>query len=775
MPAASPLLPAADPRAEATGPTQRVHLRAAGVSVLLDVTGGRIPAILHWGSDLGALDEPTARALAAVATPAIPHNAPDVPLRVGVLPQNADGWLGRPGLSGARDDGSGFAPRLTTTGLDLAAPGEENVEPVTAAFTASGPARLRCHLEDPANGLAVALDLELLPSGLLRSRATVTNTGATPYTVQDLVTVLPVPLDATEVLDFAGRWTKERTPQRHAMVTGTHLRENRRGRTGPDAAHLLHLGTAGFDFHTGEVWAVHTAFSGNHLHLAERLSSGVQVIGGGELLLPGEGRLAPGAAYASPWVYGAHSAAGLDPIAHRFHAHLRDRATWSGRRAVDAERPVTLNVWEAVYFDHDLDRLTDLADRAADLGVERFVLDDGWFGSRRDDTSGLGDWVVSEEMWPRGLGPLIDHVTARGMQFGLWFEPEMINPDSDLARAHPDWVMAPSPERMPLESRHQQVLNLAIPGAFDHVFTQMDALLREYDIAYLKWDHNRDLIEAATQATGAAATHAQTEAVYRLLDALEAAHPGLEIESCSSGGARVDLGVLERTDRIWVSDCIDPLERAQMNRWTSQLVPLEMMGSHIASGGSHTTGRLHSLGFRAASALLGHLGIEWDLARASAAELAELREWITLYKRLRPLLLTGDLVRADRGQNALWITGVLSPARDHALYTVTAVDTPDLSPVGRLRLPGLDPARRFRLRILEPGERPQGLAWPAWARADADPATDAMHPGIPSAPLVEHVDLPGSVLVHAGVTAPVMWPETAVLLEVTALEDAPTP
>ena len=750
---------------------RRVHLRAAGVSLVVDTTGGRVPAVLHWGEDLGARTAADAAVLFAVTTPTISSNGPDVPLRTGILPQSADGWLGRPGLTGARDDGSGTAPRLRVTGLRLREDAGERE--LTDEFTEAGAGLLTADLADELLGLAVSLGIELLPSGLVRVRAEVTNTGEGAYTVQHLSPVLPVPLDADEILDFGGRWTKERTPQRRAMVTGTHLRENRRGRTGADAAHLLHLGTAGFNFASGEVWAVHTAFSGNHVHLAERLAAGVQVIGGGELLLPGEGRLAPGASLSSPWVYGAHSAAGLDPIARRFHAHLRDREAHGGLPYPSAQRPVTLNVWEAVYFDHDLAVLSELADRAAELGVERFVLDDGWFGSRRDDSTGLGDWTVSQEVWPDGLGPLIDRVTGHGMQFGLWFEPEMISENSDLARAHPEWVMAPSPERMPLPARHQQVLNLTLPEAWQHVHDAIDALLTEYDIAYIKWDHNRDLVEAATQATGAAAVHEQTLAVYRLWDSLKAAHPGLEIESCASGGARVDLGILERADRIWVSDCIDPLERAHMNRWTSQLVPLELMGSHVASGRSHTTGRLHPLSFRAASALLGHFGIEWDLRQASAEELEELGAWIALYTEQRELLATGDLVRADRGQDAVWITGVLSPDREHALYTVTAVDTPDLAPVGTLRLPGLDPARRYRVDLRVLGEPSPGYVWPAWAREGADPATDAKGAGYGPPALVDHLEVPGAVLLRTGLAAPVMAPESAFLLEVTALADRP--
>ncbi|MGY5764122.1 alpha-galactosidase [Brachybacterium sp. DNPG3] len=789
-----------------TAPTRRIHLSAAGVSLLLDATDGRIPAILHWGSALGEIDADDARTLFATSTPIASNNAVDQPLRLGVLPQETDGWMGRPGLTGSRADGSGFAPRLEVRAASLHAPGTADgyaastAEPVgaigsaasvgapaadvasvadaadaagtalSAEFTAAGAGRVRFDLADEVLGLAVALDIELLPSGLVRTRAEVVNTGADDYVVADLVTALPVPLDATELLDFGGRWGKERTPQRQVMGTGTHLREGRRGRTGADSAYVLHLGTAGFGFAEGEIWAIHTAFSGNHTHYAERLNSGVQVLGGGELLQAGEGRLAPGAAYRSPWVYGSHSAQGLDGVARRFHAHVRDRAAHGGLAAPDADRPVTLNVWEAVYFDHDLQRLVDLAEVAADLGVERFVLDDGWFGSRRDDTSGLGDWTVSADVWPDGLSPLIDRVTGLGMEFGLWFEPEMVNLDSDLARAHPEWIMAPSADRLPRESRTQQVLNLAIPEAWQHVHDAIDALLDEYEIGYIKWDHNRDLIEAAHRGTGAAGTHEQTLAVYRMFASLKQRHPGLEIESCSSGGARVDLGIVEIADRIWVSDCIDPLERAQMNRWTAQLLPFEVMGSHIASGASHTTGRLHSLSYRAASAVLGHLGIEWDLRQATPTELDELRAWIAYYKQERALLLTGDLVRADRGQDCLWITGVLSPERDRGLYTLVCVDTPDIAPVGRIRLPGLDPERRYRLTPRVIGEAPRGLVWPAWARAGADPATDTNHDAYRGGELVDGLVLPGSALTGAGITAPLMNPETAVLLEVAAID-----
>ena len=726
-----------------------VVLRRDGAAAVLDVTAGRLPALVHWGADLGPLTLADVGALALAGVPQVDSNLVDEPLRVSLLPEHRTGWTGRPGISGSRD-GTAWSPRFAAVGLvvdgrevDGAGTGGPAEEP-TLVEVGSGVVEVRA--EDTVAGLAVTVEVELTAGGLLRSRAALTNTGEGAYQLDDLVIAFPLPGVAREVLDLAGRWGKERTPQRTPLQVGTHLREGRKGRTGADAATVLHVGTPGFGFAEGEVWAVHTAWSGNHTHYAERTFTGQQVVGGGELLLPGEVRLDPGQSYTSPWLYGSHGT-GLDAVARRFHRYLRSRPEHPG-----PERPVTLNVWEAVYFDHDLERLLDLAERAAALGVERYVLDDGWFGSRRDDTSGLGDWVVSADVWPDGLHPLVDRVRELGMEFGLWFEPEMVNLDSDVARAHPEWVMATG-GRTPVPSRHQQVLNLGIPEAYAHVRDQLMAILGEYAIGYLKWDHNRDLVDAGTAPSGRAGVHEQTLAFYRLLDELKAAHPGLEIESCSSGGARVDLGVLERTERVWASDCIDPLERQEMHRWTAQLIPPEMMGAHIASGRNHTTGRVHDLDFRAATAVFGHLGIEWDLARASEQELAELGGWVAFFKEHRRLLLGGDLVRVDHPDQSLVAHGVVSPDRSAAIFGVHAVGRSEVVSPGRLRFPGLDPTRRYRVVPVGVGE-PSGLRAPAWWDA-----------GGPRAGVV----LGGAALGSTGLMAASVHPDHSVLYRLDAV------
>ncbi|MEU4423459.1 alpha-galactosidase [Actinoplanes sp. NPDC024001] len=703
-----------------------VHLTAAGVSLVLDCRGTTLPVIVHWGEALGDLTNEQLSDLALAAAPQPIGFSADTPVRVSMLPEQSAGWLGHPGLAGHRD-GRAWSSAFTLTEVETAA------------------SRVRTKARDQAAGLDLEIELELHAAGVLRTRAHLTSTAPGTYWLEHLMLFLPVPAETAELLDFTGHHLRERSPQRTAFMHGLRVRENRTGRTGYDSAFVLCAGTAGFANRHGRVWGLHTAFSGGARTVAERNYHGHSALGGGELLLPGEVGLGEGETYTTPWLYGSFGAAGLDELSGRFHTYLRSRP-----QHPRTPRPVVVNTWEAVYFDHDLGRLTELAKAAAAVGAERFVLDDGWFGSRRDDTSGLGDWVVSPEVWPDGLGPLISVVRELGMEFGLWVEPEMINPDSDLARAHPDWIMAAG-DRLPPAARSQQVLDLANPSAYAYLRARLDALLTEYDIAYLKWDHNRDLVDAGHPASGRAGVHDQTHAVYRLLDELRERHPGVEIESCSSGGGRVDLEILARTDRIWASDCIDAHERVAIQRWTSLLVPLELIGSHVGAPVSHTTHRSLPLDMRAGQALFGHFGIEWDLTSASPGDRDRLAEWVALYKEIRGLLHTGTLVHGDVADPAYSVTGVVGET--DAFFALTATATSDAYPPGAVALPGLDPDRVYHVRAQPPGDVPDGnaLAWGAalpWCTPQG-------------------VRLTGRVLGSSGLRLPVMYPDRVLLVRAT--------
>ncbi len=695
------------------------RLAAGGVGLLVDLTDDD-PVVVHWGPDLGDAEPDP-----ALHVPAVPRSMFDTPVRPSILPQLARGWRGRPAVRGSRS-GRDFSPRFALTG----SAGDER--------------SLELRLADTAVGLEAVVTFRLEPSGLLLLDTTVRNTGDEPYLLDRADTVLPVPAHAVESLDTTGRWIREKHPQRRPIQQGTWVRSGRHGRTGHDATAVIAAGTAGFGWRTGEVWALHLGWSGNHEAFVERLASGDTVLGAGELLEPGEVLLAPGEAYTAPTAYAAYSAAGLDGVSAAFHEWMRARPQHPA-----TPRPVVLNTWEAVYFDHDLGTLKELADTAAAIGVERFVLDDGWFLGRRDDRAGLGDWIVDEEVWPDGLTPLIEHVKGLGMQFGLWVEPEMINEDSELARAHPDWISGPG-SRTPIEWRQQQVLDLANPDAWQHVLGSLDAILTANDIDYLKWDQNRDQLELGHD--GVASTREQTLAAYRLFDELRRRHPGLEIESCSSGGARVDLGILQRTDRVWTSDTNDALERQTIQRWTELLVPPELVGAHVGPTQSHSTGRVHDIGFRATTAMFGHFGIEWDIRQATDDERERLAAAIEVYKAQRNLIATGRMVRMDHPDPSAQVTGVVAQDGSRALFCwATLASSASEVPVP-VRFGGLDPERRYRVELALPlgpdalNQR-SGVAW-----------TD-------TAPVVL-----GAVLATIGLPMPILNPEQALLIALTAVE-----
>jgi len=381
------------------------------------------------------------------------------------------------------------------------------------------------------------------------------------------------------------------------------------------------------------------------------------------------------------------------------------------------------------------------------------VLDDGWFRGRRDDTAGLGDWQVDKTVWPQGLTPFVEHVKGLGMQFGLWFEPEMVNLDSEVARAHPDWVLG-TPGRMPPPMRHQQVLDVAHPDAHAYLLEALSRIVGGCGITYIKWDHNRDLADPVHRGgprAGRPAVRDQTLAAYALMSELKLRHPGLEIESCSSGGSRIDYGVLEHTDRVWASDCIDPIERVRIVNGISTLLPFELIGAHVASGRSHTTGRVHDLSLRLAVALFGHAGFEWDLTSTDDEERAALAHWVDFAKRMRPLVHGGELVRAPRDADpGTALYGVVAPDRRAALFNFVRLQTAPRYNNAPVVFPGLDPDLRYRVeRVRLPGDGPP------------------VHgPGVRTPPDV--VEAPGSLLSCAGIEAPTMRPEQAIVYHLRA-------
>lgn len=702
-----------------------IHLRNGGTSVFVRLTELGLPQVLYWGADLGAVSSEQAAAFSEAQVSAVVSGLADVPPLFSLVPQQSEGWIGTPGLVGARDGAAQFSSFVTGS-----------VEQTASSMIA--------HAHDDEADIDLTLELEITDSGLVRTRANVTNTGEDGYQLDSLLLALPTPASETFVIDQSGHHLRERDTHLHEFTIGSHRREIRVGR-GHSASTIHGTCEEGTSWQRGLVHYVHVAWSGNTCTIAERDTQGYQGLLAGELLYPGEILLAHAESYTSPWIVGTWGE-GLDEAAGRIHEFLRGRSNHP-----TTPRPVTLNAWEAVYFKQELPHLLKLAEEAAKVGVERFVLDDGWFSDRRDDTTSLGDWTISEEVWPHGLAPLADAVHAAGMQFGLWFEPEMISPNSEVARCHPEWILSPRTHR-PQEARHQQVIDLTNPEAYEHVRSQMVAVLDSTTVDYIKWDFNRDLYEAISPLTGKPVYHAQTLATYRLMNFMTSAYPGLEIESCAGGGGRIDLGIMEHAVRVWGSDCTDAMERLQIEAGTSLLLPPELVGSHVASTVSHQTGRTLNLALRASNAMFSHMGIEWDLPNADPHERDELAKWVALHKSLRPMLHSGRVVHADHPDQGYRVHGVVAQDRSDAVFALTRVQTSPQRPTPALRLPGLDNDVVYHMRELLP-----------------DGIDSAIATGAGSVPWWQDgLTLPGRVIMQAGFRFPDLNPLQTVLLRLSA-------
>ncbi len=702
-----------------------MHLATPHASLVIE-TGPTIPRIVHWG---GPLSDGDVDVVDDFAPRGALGGSIDAECPIGIVPLHADGWFGRPGLQGNRRGGDHWALRFTVSSV-----------------SALGGGRSGCAITivDVVSESRMTITAAVETGGVFSLSTSFTNESRERFLLDALTMTVPVPDRASKLSTFHGRWCKEMQRETIAWNFGAFAIENRRGRTSHEYPPFVVACTDTADEVQGETWAVHTAWSGNHSVFAEHMPDGRRYIQCGELLHSGEICLEPGETYTSPRVVLAYSRDGDVGISRAMQAAVRSE------REPLSPRPVTLNTWEAVYFAHDEATLKSLADVAASVGIERFVLDDGWFRGRRDDRAGLGDWFVDESVYPNGLRPLIEHVNALGLQFGLWVEPEMVNPDSDMYRAHPEWVLEHHGYGHVL-GRRQLVVDLTNRDAYTFVRDRLDNLLSSHNIAYLKWDMNRPHVAAST-SRGAAATHVQTLAVYQLLDELRLLHPNVEIESCSSGGGRIDHEILRRTERVWASDTNDPMRRQVIQRNLSLFVPPEMIGCHVGPPVAHTTGRASSLSMRAITACIGHMGVEWNLLDTTTEERESLAHAIAQHKRLRSILHTGSPLGSTISgltNDSLVFYGVVAPDGGSAVATIARV-TDDEVAEQKVRVVGLDPQRMYEvIREDITGDDPLPTTrLPKWWN--------------------ETCTMSGAQLADDGIELPELLPESAVLLTMTA-------
>lgn len=694
----------------------RAHLSDGGVDFIAEVIDGAF-VIRYWGAtiqgDIGEIQFERS----------IANSDYDQIQTPGFFREHSRGWLGYPTISGHRDS-KDWSTNFSVTELK------------------SDKRKFESILEDTATKLRASFSGAIDSNGVITFQLTLTNLGER-FTLNELWYWLPIPSQANQTLDFVGRWSNERNPQRRDIGIGRWVRESLEGRSG----HNFTIGeialTSSTNFSSGEAWSIALAWSGNSQYCVEKTYEGAQSIGASEYLMPGEITLEKNSSYQAPRMMATYSANGLDGLAQAHHSFLRGRSSHP-----NSPRPLTLNLWEAIDFEHSDERVKPIIDAAADIGVERVVLDDGWFGSRRSDRSGLGDWQVSKEVWPNGLRAISDYVRSKGMQFGLWFEGEMVNQDSQLYKEHPDWIFQEK-GRIPATWRHQQVLNIANPAAYEYILNSVDAVIKENSISYIKWDHNRTLIDAGYQDR--AAIHLQTKAIYRLFSELKIRNKGLEIESCASGGARVDFGIIDYVDRFWTSDNNDALERQKIQRWSAQFIPPELLGCHISPSRGNQTGRSIALSMRAATALFGHAGIEWDITKANEEELAQLKTWISYYKSKRSLIHSGAMVRMDYPDDAHYLYGVISKDRNEGIFNFVQLQTSTTSQPANIKIRGLNPTQKYQVRAISPAGQPGMMLIqpPKWLQIGAE--------------------LTGDSFLKVGLPAPILRPENALTFEVKAL------
>lgn len=694
-------------------PADGARLDGRAVTIVIGIEQGA-PAILYWGPRLGL--DVTPAMLRALADRDVAPSSPSRDAVVSLTPMPGAGYPGRPGI-GIDRAGLDWVPNAL----------------VTAVTEAAG--SITIDSSDVAHGVALTHHLRLAPDqDVLIASTTLRNIGDGPMAVASLAApVIPLPDTATRLTGFEGRWSGEFQRVTIDRPPGLWMRENRRGRTSHDSFPALIAHDAGTTERHGDAYGFHLGWSGNHRIQVETLSDGRAQVAMEALYLPGEVRLAPGESISTPDLYVSATADGLTRLSRGFHEFLRRRPEHDRLRA--RPRPVHYNTWEAVYFDHDPAVLMQLADRAAAVGAERFVLDDGWFLARRSDRAGLGNWSVDPAVYPDGLAPLIAHVEAAGMEFGLWVEPEMVSIDSNLYRAHPDWAMA-TPPSPPRPFRSQLVLDFGRAEVRDHIHAQLGRLLADHRIGYLKWDMNSDLNQPGG-ANGRAAADAHVRGAYHVLDRLRAEHPQIEIESCASGGGRADYAILARTDRIWTSDSNDALDRLGIQRGFSHFFPTELMGAHVGPTTCHITGRRLTMATRVGTAFFGHMGMELDLRDLDEAAFAELAAGVALHKAHRGLIHAGDHLRLDP-QPGVDAFGIVAADRGEALFSYACVEERRAVHPARMRLAELDPDARYSMRAI----------WPK----ETDPAT-----------------ISGEVLMRVGWQPPRLHPGTGVILHLARI------
>ena len=558
-------------------------------------------------------------------------------------------------------------------------------------------------LADENIGAAIELSYTVFSDqdAIVRS-VRIKNTSAAPFTLERVLSsCVDLPYEeGMQYLTLHGSWARERAIQFADIAKGYQGTASKRGISSHQEHPFLAVLDAGTSQTSGRVWAMNFVYSGSFLAQVQRDQFDHLRMVMGIHPEAFSWYLAPGEEFQAPEVVCVYSGRGLGAMTRTFHDLYRGHLIRSKYQFTP--RPILINNWEATYFDFDEEKLLSIAAKAAKLGVNLFVLDDGWYGTRDTDSGSLGDWnIVDTRKLPNGLHALAEKINALGMKFGLWVEPEMISEDSELYRAHPDWTISTA-SRFPGRGRDQLVLDLSRPEVEEYVFSSLEHVLSGADISYIKWDMNRPLTDLGSTflppERQGEVTHRYQLAVYRLQERLLQRFPDLLLENCCSGGGRFDPGMLYYSPQIWCSDDTDAIERLAIQESTAMLYPLSTIGAHVSACPNHTVGRTTPFETRGIVAMAGTFGYELDVTKLSSEEQQQIPEQIARYRQYQSLIQRGDYYRLASAQLGQSIDAQQITAKDGSEALIIAVGTLNRANQRRffLRLQGLDGSACYR-------------------------------------------------------------------------------
>ncbi len=689
--AASALAASAQNASIQAAPDGKSWLLSAGeMSYAVGINNLNMPQTLYWGAHLnGFAGLPQAVMHPGIASPEMPFST--TPLE---YPAWGNGLQYEPALKGSFLNGN----RVMTLVYDHAAqPAPDTLELV---------------LHDTVEPIEVRLFYQVFPQGVLARWSEVENRSKTTVALENAASATwNLPANPRYQLStLTGRWGGEWQLGRTMVHPGTELLESRRGSTGHQSNPWFSIGEAGTTSETaGPVWFGELGWSGSWRISVEEVETHAVRITGGYNPYDFSYPLAPGEKLATPHFYAGYTASGEGEASRILHR--LQQGVILPQAPHPKLRPILFNSWEATEFNVDEAGQVALAERAAKLGVERFVIDDGWFGQRRDDHAGLGDWYVNQQKFPHGLAPVIDRVHGLGMDFGIWVEPEMVNPDSDLYRKHPDWAMH-FPGRPRPESRNQLLLNLARPDVRAYVYGWLDKLVSENKIDFLKWDYNRGWSDPGWEEVPLAEQRTiyvkYIDNLYGILAELRQKHPGLEIESCASGGGRTDDGILRYTDEVWPSDNTDALDRLAIQDGFTHAYSPNVMMAWVTDVPNGINGRTTPLDFRFHVAETGSLGIGNNLNHWTDADMKLAADEVAFYKSVRPLVQLGLLYRLTPGlaMPGRWASEYVAPDKSAAVVFAFLQASEFGDPFPPVRLQGLDPDATYTLTAQDPAKAP---------------------------------------------------------------------